>query len=540
MTLFFQLYGMLKSSYIIMKRNKCLSFIEIFTPTLLLFFFFVLSLFFKKEDQKYESLYKDDAEFLFKYSYNLTNEVKSSSQIISNINETSKSTPIQYTKFLSQCEKYPHVALIGKNFPQKIIDEISDHFWELPNLTQNEKDDFFIEFNSLAEFNESIRHKNYGKDGEHPTICFGISKDDNKQYGFGIHYETTDRVKDENISLLDRPKIPDSKTSKNEKIKTEADLLSFTFYQYSGYLMVMKIIYDYILQDVTHNPEAEINFSIIEMIFDSIKNDKFHKYLYLLGFFVIISYAIILSINIYREINFRETKKKEYLKCMGLKERIFFLSSFIRSFVINIIHSIFTALIIKFILTKSQYAYLFIILFLYGLNIFSMTYFLQSFQKKSRKGVIMSLLCYCIMSFLYLPIHSEAINKNIIQLFCVLFPPVNLMLGFDVLISFEKELQIFDNIKATVGQITIQEMIIFFLLSFFIYLFLGYIISQCFHYENGSSKCCKKKIKKPQAEPKIEKPIKEIISKTDINSQNNDSSNNDKVIEKIGDLYNDD
>ena len=547
MPIFYQLYGMLKSNYINMKRNKCLTIIELFTPSFLLLFYLALSLFFSKEEQKYKDLYKDDAEFLFKYSSNLTNAIKSSSQIITDIDDVTNSTPIQYKKFLSQCEEHPHVAIIGKNFPSKIKDKISEHFWELPNLSYSEKNNFFMLFNSVDEFNGYVSSKKYGSDENNfPKICFGVSKSDDKDYGFGIHYDTFDRNKEGNNFILDVPTIPDSKTSKNEKIRTQTDLTSFEYYQYSGYLMVMKILYDYILQEVTETPDAEVNFSIIEMIYDSIVTHKFHRYLYLLGFFIIISFAIILSINIYREINFRETKKKEYLKCMGIKERVFFLSSFIRSFIINIIHSLCTALIIKFILTKSQYFYLLIILFLYGLNIFSMTYFFQSFQQKSRKGVIMSLLFYCIISFLYLPFDSPVINKYIINLLCVLFPPINLMFGFDVLITHEKEFHDFENIKIDVGRITIIEMILFFFASFFIYLIVGYIISQCFHYENGIANCCRKKIKK---EIKEEKIIPDLISKTDktdVNSQqyklnknnNNGDDNNNNNDLNIGEEYN--
>ena len=492
---FNQLYGMLKSSYIIMKRNKCLTIIEFFTPSLLILFFFILSLFFQKEEQRYDN---DDIKFLFQFSSNYTNKIISSSQIISDINDINNSTPIQYKKFLYQCENHTHVALIGKNFPKQLENKISEHFWELPDMTSYERDNFFIKYNSVEEFNEYISSKNYGTDEiNYPKICFGISKDDNKKYRFGIHYDTLK----ENNFIMDVPKIPDFKTSKYEKIRTQTDLLSFQYYQYSGYLMVMKIIYDYILQEISGKSDSEINFSLVEMIYDSILKNKFHKYVYLLGFFIIISYAIILSINIYREINFKETKKKEYLKCMGLKDRIFFLSSFIRSFIINIFHALLTALIIKFILKQSQYIYLFIILFLYGLVIFSMTYFFQSFQNKSRKGVIMSLLCYCIMCFLYLPMSSPIINKNIINLFCVLFPPVNLMFGFDVLITYEKEYHYFDNIKKDVGQITIMEMIIFLFLNFIIYLIIGAIISKCV------SNSCKKKEKRIIKKPAVEKEL---------------------------------
>lgn len=97
--------------------------IELFIPTLLLLFLFAFNLFFSKE--KYESLYKNEAEFLFQYSSNLTNAVKSESQIISDINDATNSTPIQYTKFLAQCEKHSHIALIGNNFPPEIKTKIS-------------------------------------------------------------------------------------------------------------------------------------------------------------------------------------------------------------------------------------------------------------------------------------------------------------------------------------------------------------------------------------------------------------------------------
>ena len=534
---------MLKSNYIIMKRNKCLTFIELFTPVLLLLFFFALSLFFSNEEQKYKDLYENDAEFLFKYSSNLTNGVKSSHQIISDINDVTNSTPIQYKKFLSQCEEHPKVALIGKNFPEKIKNKISEYFWELPNLTDEEKTNFFKIYNSVDEFNEYISSEKYGTDeNDNSKICFGISKNDDKMYGFGIHYDTIDKTKEEDLLIMDVPKIPNSKTSKNEKIRTQTDLSSFELYEYSGYLMVLKIIYDYILQEVTHNPNAEVNFSIIEMIYDSIIQNKFHKYLYLLGFFIIISFAIILSINIYREIQLRESKKKEYLKCMGIKERVLFLSSFIRSFVINIVHSTLTALIIKFILTKSKYEYLLIIIFLYGLNVFSMTYFFQSFQRKSRKGVIASLLYYCIMSFLYVPINSPIINKKIINTFCVLFPPINLLFGFEVLITYEKEFSVFNDIKTDVGEITILEMFLFFFASFFIYLFIGYINSHCFNYYQGCSKCCQKKRKKVIIPEEEKSNGKELISDADVNSQKNVITEKKKIYDndyKIGEVYND-
>ena len=196
-----------------------------------------------------------------------------------------------------------------------------------------------------------------------------------------------------------------------------------------------------------------------------------------------------------------------------------------------------TSLIIKFLLLKqSKCIYLFLILFLYGLVIFSMTFFFQTFQQKSRKGVIMSLLCYCIMCFLYLPINSHIINKIIINIFCILFPPVNLMLGLDVLFTYEKEFHKFDSIKKDIGKITILEMLIFFFLNFIFYLILGYIISKCFHYEYGIRTCRKKREKKvnlplyPQVQEKETKKESVKEKEIEINTKDIDEDINDDIM----------
>ena len=496
MGVFHQLKGMLKCHFVQLRRNKCLSCVEVFCPVIILLFFFFLRLLFSVDKEEYKSIYSNDFEFLFKYSTNLTNKITSKDQI--SYDDIKEDSPLPYTYFLAQCKYYKHIAIIGTDFPEKLINKISSHFWELDDYDEN---DIYKRFESIDEFDNYITSKDYGTDEiEYPKICFGISKID--KFKFGIHYNTINVNEEsqnelENLIINESPHIPESKANKNEKIKTQENLKFFEYYRNSGYLMVMKLIYDYILQEVTRDPDAEINFSVIGLIYDYILKDTFHTFLSLLSFFIIISYSITFSINIYREINFRETKKKEYLKSMGVKERAFFFSSFIRSFNINLVHSLLGSLMVKLALKQSQYGYLFIIFFLFGLVIFSMTYFFQSFLQESRKGVILSLLCFCVMSFLYLPINSPEIPKMIIYLFCILFPPTNLILGLNALYIFEKEFFYFNNnIKMDVAQVTILQMILFFIISFFLYLILGYIISQLFCYKYGISKfsCRKKKV----------------------------------------------
>ena len=527
MGIYQQLKGLLKAQYIEMKRNILLSLIEIFCPIVLLLLFLFLSLLFKTKTEKYESIFNTDLDFIANYSTNLTNYITSKKQNeIENIDEK---TPIPYYYFLAQCKHNKHIAIIGQNFPEKLKNIISSHFWELDDDINN--NDFFKEFSSVEDFEKYLTSKNYGTDEIlYPKICFGISQID--KFKFGIHYNTKN-MDDENSNEVDdliaqeSPIIPEMKSNKNEKVRTQENLNFFKYYKNSGYLMTMKIIYDYFLQEVTGDPNAEINFSILGMKYKEILKYNFQNFLYLLGFFIIISYSIPLSINVYKEIHFREIKKKEYLKSMGVKEKIFFMSLFIRCFIINIFQSIFCALLVKFILTQSQYIYFFFIFFLFGLVIFSMIYFFQSFLQESRMGVIISLLIFCIMSFFYLPINSPVVGKLITYLVCIFFPTSNLLLGLNNFYALENEFSPLKNrVKLDLSKITISSMIVFFFVSFILYLFLGYIISQCFCYDYGVNKfsCCSKK--------KIS--TEEIIEPKEENSKISRSRNRKKDQSKNG------
>ena len=494
-----QLKGMLKSEYIQMKRNKFLSFIEIFFPPILLLLFLFIRLLFKTEKEAYEDIYKNDLEFILHNSSNLTNHIKSKEdqKIPEKINENDiPDIPLPYNYYLLQCKMVNHIAIIGKDFPQGLIDKISSHLWELDNEYPN---DIFKKFENVEEFNKYISSKDYGKNEEFPKICFGISKTD--KFKYGIHYNTItidneDKSELEEIINLASPLVPDTKSNKNDKIRVQENFKFFNYYQRSGYLMTMKLIYDYMLQEITSDPNAEIDFSVVAMKYKEVFHDSFHRFLNLLGFFVIISYSIPFSINIYKEVHLRETKKKEYLKCMGMKDSIFFMSSFIKYFIINLFHSIFCSLFVKLILKQSQYEYLLCIFFLFGLVIFSMIYFFQSFLQEARIGVIISLVLFCIMSFFYLPINSPEVNKGFTYFICVIFPQTNLLLGFNTFYVFEKEFSYLNKrVNLDVSQITITLMIVFLLISFILYLILGYFVSQIFCYEYGINNglCCSKK-----------------------------------------------
>ena len=480
MEFFKQLKSMLKIEYIQMKRNLFLTFIEILSPIILIFFFLLIRLLFSSEKEEYQKLFKDDIEYIFTHSTNLTNNISSNYKLEDIKKDENASLPYLY--FLKQCNKIKHIALIGQNFPEEIKQKIISHFWEFdePNINENQ---VFKYFKTVEEFNKYISSKKYGKDD--PEICFGISQ--TAPFNFGIHYkginlneESSNEI--EELLSSEIPQIPDMRMEKEEKIRIQENLRFFEHYKNSGYLMVLKIIYDYFLQKITGEPNAEIQFSLIGMKFDEILKDNFHKFLSLLGFFIIISYAIPMSINIYKQIHLKETEKKIYLKTIGITEIVFFLTYFIKSLIINIFHTIFNALIVYGILKQSQYEYLLLVFFFYGLVVFSMTYFFQSFLRVSRLGVIISLLIYCIFGFIYLPMYSPMVNSILRYIICILFPPTNLLLGLNSFFAFERQFSPLNNrITLDVAEVNISFMIIFFIVSFFLYIILGFSITNiCF------------------------------------------------------------
>ena len=216
-----QLKGLLKSEYFQMKRNIVLSLVEILCPVILLLFFLFIRLLFKIEKDKYETTYENDLEYIFKYSTNLTDKITSKEQ--NKFEEINENTPLPYNYFLAQCSIIKHIALIGKNFPQKLIDKISSHFWEIDNdFNENE---IFKKFETIEEFQKYITSKEYGTDEVlYPKICFGISQTD--KFKYGIHYNTINIANEntneiENLIAQESPHIPDMKLNKNEKLNNK-------------------------------------------------------------------------------------------------------------------------------------------------------------------------------------------------------------------------------------------------------------------------------------------------------------------------------
>jgi len=157
----------------------------------------------------------------------------------------------------------------------------------------------------------------------------------------------------------------------------------------------MKLINEYILQKELKNDNAKIDFAMIPMPYMNYRSDPFSKAIgYMIPFFIIIAYMCPLCLYVYRMVGEKENKSKEGMKIMGLGEGTYFLSYFIQYVVITFVDSIINTIILAFIFTKIPFYYLFIILFLWTLDLFAMIFFFQSFIDKTRVAYILQHIFY--------------------------------------------------------------------------------------------------------------------------------------------------
>jgi len=70
----------------------------------------------------------------------------------------------------------------------------------------------------------------------------------------------------------------------------------------------------------------------------------------------------------------KKNKSKEGMKIMGLGEGTYFLSYFIQYFFICLIDSIVNTIFLSLLFTKIPFYYLFIVLFLWTLDVFALNF----------------------------------------------------------------------------------------------------------------------------------------------------------------------
>ena len=338
--------ALIKKNLLISKRTYILTLIEVLSPIIIMILFWRLTALFKTENLNIQNddLYLKTNGTYLRNGYDFSIFEK----------DFYRNVPISY------CPMNSIIALIGKDFPNKLISKIKGIFW-----------DFFRDlsiqyYDSLDEIKDYISSDNYKTDNKSiPEICFGISYlKEGSKYTFKIHYFASP------YSRI-YPSIPSTTVENVDPFRTQPDFPSFKKYIDEGFLANQKIIYDYILKEDNFYSNAEINMRIIAQKYDTYLYNSFYNFLSMIfGFFVLIGYSLPLTINIFKLVKEKESRAKEGMKIMGLNELNYFFSYFIIYFIMNVVFAICNTFIIKQVMIYIEEIYLFIFFFsLWFINI---------------------------------------------------------------------------------------------------------------------------------------------------------------------------
>ena len=483
-----KLKALIKKNILVLRRNKGTTFCEIFFPIILMIVLLIIrkaftidEFLFDKEEQTTENFIRRKS--VANIDFNLTSLDPNSTDYM-NITWYGLSVlPALYICSSSNRQKTerPIIATIGipDLVKQKIIYD-SIIYETLFNISVT--NDTFMDFNNIDDMENYIKSKTYGTEGQ-PLICFGMRLEEkNNSYNYSLHY--FDSIFDEGIQDL-----TDIIEGPFDLFQSGPNMESYQKYQYSGYTYIMKCINEYILKKEV-NLNATLNFGMIPMKYVNYKDDKFGEFIgFIVPFFLVIAYMCPLCLYIYRMVQEKESRAKEGMKIMGLSEGTYFLSYFLQYLVINIIVSLINTIILKFVFTKIPFYFLYLIFFLWAMNVFALAFFFQSFIDSTRYALILSLLLYFVMYFLSIACIKETASKSI-KIGLSFFPPVVVEIGIVMIGEFECHFRKYHPkyFKNIYTNYSLFIMYLMFIIDFLIYLFLGYYLQNVLPHTYGIRK----------------------------------------------------
>ena len=482
-----KLKALIKKNILVLKRNKGTTLCEIFFPIILMAIMLIIRKVFEIDEFEFDEEEKTIENFISQKS--VANVDFTNPGINTTDNITFSWYGLSILPALSICSSFnrlqtprPLIATIG--IPESIKNKLifdSMIYQQIFNISVT--NDNFIDFNNIQEMESYVEDATFGTESK-PAICFGMRLEEKENgYNYSLHY--FDSLFDEGIqdlnNIIEGP---------FDSFQSGPDMEGYEKFKYSGYTYIMKIINEYILQKETKNLNASINFGMLPMKYVNYKKDKFGEFIgFIIPFFLVIAYMCPLCLYVYRMVAEKESRAKEGMKIMGLGEGTYFLSYFLQYLVINIFVSLINTIIVQFIFTKIPFYFLYIIFFLWAMNVFALAFFFQSFIDSTKFALILSLLIYFIMYFLSMACIKETAAKSV-KIGLSFFPPVAIEVGIVMLGEFECHFRkykpkYFSNVYTNYSLLIMYLMLI---ADFFIYLFLGYYLQNILPHQYGIRK----------------------------------------------------
>ena len=471
-----KLKALIKKNLIVLKRNKGGTACEIFFPIFIMLLLSILRNAFAITSYDYDEVEGNTENFIKRRS--LAN-VDITHPDINITNTTVTWNRLNFLPHYTICSannrlkvERPIIATIGvpNELKERMIYDSILIEQNTSNFTLSKEN--FMDFDSVKQMEKYIKNKNYGTK-ERPLICFGMSFEEKGEssYRYSLHY--FDSIFNEGIK-----DINDMINGPFDIFQTGPEMYALYRYSVSGYPYIMKIIHEYILKKETNNQNASINFGIMAMKYVNYKYDSFINYVGLIvPFFIVVGYMCPLCLYIYRMVSEKESGAKEGMKIMGLTDGIYFTSYFLQYLLISIFVSIVNTIIFRWVYRKIPFYFIFLIFFLWAMNIFSLAFFFQSFIDSTRYALILSLLIYFVMYFISMACLRVTDSKSI-KVCLSFFPPVTLVVGIVLISEFECHFKKFHPrfFTEVYTNYSLSYMYLQFVIDFFIFLILGYYL----------------------------------------------------------------
>jgi len=365
-----------------------------------------------------------------------------------------------------------------KNFKDILISKIN-------KFVPKGNEIIYKDFESKENLFNYVQGDDYGLTDQNPEFCFALTfiKINEKSYNISMHFYDTNVVNK-------FKEIPTTLVPALDPFKVGPDMESYNKWISSGFLQFQQILNEMILQDLTGNKNAEITFGVMPEKYTSVYYDKLGDFIGpILSFFLIIAYLCPLCILVFRMVEEKESRAKEGMKIMGLNSSTYFLSFFLYWLIQNTIYSLINSLVLTLVLKYINYLYIFIFLWLFGMTIFSLSFFLQSLMNKTRVAIIMTVLLYFTMYFICAAVLQQDINKTVKLLLSVM-PPTCLGFGLYTLTKFDSNQVNFgvDQLNINYNNFSVANMYIMFIVDILLFLFLGYYLENVLTQQFGIKK----------------------------------------------------
>ena len=310
--------------------------------------------------------------------------------------------PLKYLTM--HCYERDAIAFIGFDVDSELGQIIRNYIGvEEIILQRNYK---YQKYDSIDALNDYVKSDDFGKNGN-PLICFGIHFDDSEKvdhkYKASLHYFN-------DFILNGFTDVPNNLEPLHDIMQNGPNMNDVLQYIDHGYIQIMNIISNYILKK-EKNEDSYINFGFALQKYDSYKYNDFADYAGLyITFFLALSYICPLTLFVLKMVVEKESRSKEVMKIMGMGEGTYFLSYFVEYFIINIVHCFSVGFFSYLTFNKIPYFVHVLYLWLYGLDIFALAFFCQSFMDTTRLALIVTALVYCLMIFFSAAVYDENIK----------------------------------------------------------------------------------------------------------------------------------